>query len=270
MDFTEIHDNACGIAREAGSVLMRYFGSAHAESTKSSDYDIVTEADGAAETLIVQALQAAYPGHHIVGEEGTDTGAAVDEAEYFWYIDPLDGTTNYANNIPHFSVSMALTDKHMKPLVGVVYHPVVDEMYTAIAGKGAMLNGSPARVSTADTLGQSVLATGFPYDKRTNPDNNLSEWCAFTTQSRGIRRIGSAALDLAYVAAGRLDGYWEQRLNAWDMLAGILCVIEAGGRVTDYTGEESAEMYSGNQAVASNGNIHGAMLKVLAEARKNF
>jgi myo-inositol-1(or 4)-monophosphatase len=239
MDFNTIHDTATHIAHQSGDVLLRYFNQPHQENTKITAVDIVTEADTESEALIVAALRAAFPDHHIVGEEGGGMGAPAETAEYFWYVDPLDGTTNYANHLPIFSVSLALAGRDGRPLVGVVYNPVSGELFSAVRGQGATLNGKPLHVSAKDTLRNSVLASGFPYDKATDPDNNLNRWSAFLVRTRGLRRFGSAAIDLCYVAAGKFDGYWESKLNPWDALAGMLCVTEAGGKLSDYQGHES-------------------------------
>jgi myo-inositol-1(or 4)-monophosphatase len=255
------------IAREAGDVIMSYFERPLNQSTKGTDVDIVTEADKQSEQVIAMALRGQYPDHHIVGEEGGGMGAAVETAAYRWYVDPLDGTTNFANRIPMFAVSMALTDAEMNPILGVVYNPVSQEMFSAARGKGAMLNGRRLTVSTEGTMQRCVLASGFPYDKYTSPENNLREWSAFLVRTRGLRRMGAAALDLCFVAAGRFDGYWEQKLNPWDALAGALCVLEAGGTVSGYRGETDAGIYGAGRLVASNGHIHQQMLDTLAEAR---
>ncbi|MCB9451292.1 MAG: inositol monophosphatase [Anaerolineaceae bacterium] len=266
MQLKLIQETTEAIARQAGAILLHYFDQPHQENTKMTNIDMVTEADTAAEAVIVAALREAFPDHHIVGEEGGGMGAPAETADYFWYVDPLDGTTNYANNLPIFSVSMALAGRDAHPLVGVVYNPVADEMFSAVRGGGATLNGRPLQVSTKPTLQASLLGSGFPYDKATDPDNNLNRWGAFLVRSRGLRRLGSAALDMCYVASGRFDGYWEGKMNRWDFLAGMLCVLEAGGRVTDYSGGEGDTLMSGKQVLASNGLIHDQMLAVIREA----
>jgi myo-inositol-1(or 4)-monophosphatase len=270
MELQPIRDAAITIAREAGDVLMGYFDQPHQQQTKNTPIDIVTEGDKASEAVIVAALTQQFPDHHIIGEEGGGMGAPAEDAEYFWYVDPLDGTSNYASNIPCFSVSIALADRNLNPLVGVIFDPFADQMFSAARGFGAALNGKRLRVSTTSTLQSAMLGTGVPYDSHTNPDNNLREWAAFVVRTRGLRRFGSAALDLCFVAAGRFDGFWEQRVNAWDVMAGILMVREAGGYVTDYTGAESELMYRGRQVVASNKLLHEDILAVLQEARKGL
>ncbi len=263
---TQILQQATRIAREAGQLLREYSAQNVSRETKSSTIDIVTEADRNAEAYINSELEQLYPAHHIVGEEEGDRGADASTADFVWYVDPLDGTTNYANHIPHYCVSLALTDTQRRPLVGVIYEPTRDDLYSAIRGAGAHLNGEPLHVSATEELLQCVVASGFAYDKHENPDNNVPQWEAFMLKTRGVRRIGSAALDLAYVAAGRFDGYWERSLNPWDALAGMLLVQEAGGTVTDYEGGDAPQFTEDGRYVASNGHIHKAMLAVLRES----
>ncbi|MFW5772933.1 MAG: inositol monophosphatase family protein [Phototrophicaceae bacterium] len=263
LDLQAVRQQAEAIAREAGQCAMSYFNGPLTQDTKQTPYDIVTEADRDTESFLVGAIQREFPAHHIVGEEGGGTGAPVESADYRWYIDPIDGTTNYVNRIPIFAVSLALTDHDMKPLVSVVYNPAHGELYSAARGYGAALNGAPLRVTGVTELGSCVLGSGFPYDKYTNDDNNLAEWGRFLRRTRGLRRMGSASLDLCYVAAGRFDGYWESRLNPWDYLGGVLCVTEAGGTVSDYQG--GADYHSTRQIIASNGHIHAQMIEVLTK-----
>ncbi|MBI5670522.1 MAG: inositol monophosphatase [Chloroflexi bacterium] len=266
LDLQAVRATVTSIAREAGAVLMQYYDRPHRETVKGIVTDIVTEADPAAEAVILERLQAAFPDHHIITEESGSVGAAAAGADYFWHIDPLDGTANFANNIPYFSTSIGLSGRDGRPLVGVVYNPVADELYSAARGFGATLNDRPLRVSTTGDLQRAILCTGFPYDSAVNPNNNLREFWQFMKASRGVRRFGSAALDLCYVAAGRFDGFWEADIHSWDCQAGFLCVTEAGGRVTDYRGEDSDLIYSGREMVASNGLIHDAMIAVLRQA----
>lgn len=269
MDLQAVRATASEIARAAGAVLMEKFEQPHQERTKKNATDIVTEADLASEAVVIPRLAKAFPDHHIVSEEGGGAGIGkpADVAEYFWYIDPLDGTSNYASNIPLFTVSIGLADKNMKPLVGVVYDPFSDEMYSAALGYGATRNDKPIHVSDQPELGQAMLCSGFPYDSFKSPDNNITEWKAFTVRTRGLRRFGSIALELSYVASGRLEGLWERSVNAWDVMAGICLVREAGGMVTDYSGQESHTVHDGKEVLASNGQLHQQMLDVLAEAR---
>lgn len=264
MNLQAVRGTAAGIARMAGTEILRYFGQAHEESTKSNFYDIVTEGDHASEAVILPALLKAFPDHHIVTEESGGKGASADEAEYFWHIDPIDGTTNFSKNIPHFAVSIALADRQGSPLVGIVFNPVTNELFSAALGFGAALNNQPIRVSDTSTLDKAVLATGFPYNRATNPENNVRRWNAFLPHVRDLRRFGAASLDLCYVACGRFDGYWESWLNTWDCMAGIVCVLEAGGSITDYSGR--TESITGRQIIASNGTaLHEAMRQVITE-----
>ena len=263
LDLPSTQKIAIAVARQAAEVLLHHFGNNLHESFKISPIDVVTEADRQSEAVIVAALQDHFPTFHIVGEEGGGAGAPIAAADYRWYVDPLDGTVNFANGIPFFCVSLALTDAAMTPLLGVVYNPIADELFTAARGYGATLNGQPLRVSVKTSLQRCVLASGFPYDKHLSPDNNLTEWGNFLLRVRGMRRMGSAELDLCYVAAGRFDGYWEAKLNPWDTLAGAMCVLEAGGRVTDYQGQTAPSLYSRGRVVASNGHIHPQMIAIL-------
>lgn len=269
MDLQAVRAVATEIALRAGAVLMNYYDRPHQESTKKNAFDIVTEGDRDSEAVIVAALREAFPEHHIVGEEGGGMGAPAETAENFWYIDPVDGTSNFANDIPFFSVSMALADRARNPLVGVVLNPVHDELYSAALGHGATLNGVPLHVTDTATLLDSIVVSGFPYDKATDPNNNFKQWADFTVRTRGTRRFGSVALELGYLAKGRFDGLWELKLNPWDVLAGILIVREAGGLVTDYSGGTSAKLYAGTEIVASNGLIHEEMLQVLRESERS-
>ncbi|HEX2100928.1 MAG TPA: inositol monophosphatase family protein, partial [Candidatus Synoicihabitans sp.] len=230
----------------------------------TSRIDIVTAADRETEAFIVHELARHFPDHHVVGEEGGGQGAAAAVAPYHWFVDPIDGTVNFASKLPHFCTSIALATPDREPLLGVVYDPTRRELFTAIRGKGAHLNDQPIRVTATAELIDAVITSGFPYDKHTNPDNNLKEWAAFLLQIRGERRLGSAALDLCYVAAGRLDGYWEKDLKPYDAMAGLLLVREAGGAVTDYAGGAYPQRHDRGRYVASNGTLHAAMLQVLA------
>jgi myo-inositol-1(or 4)-monophosphatase len=225
--------------------------------------NLVTESDRQSEELIVGGLLKAFPDFHIVAEEGGGRGAPIETAPYRWYVDPLDGTTNFAHGIPHFAVSLALAEPDGKPLLGIVYDPMRDECFRAVQGGGATLNGQPIHVSTVSDLSEAALATGFPYDRRTNPNNNIEEFSAFLLRTQSVSRLGSSALNLCYVAAGRFDGYWEMRINPWDILAGLLCVMEAGGRVSNYRGQLDG-LYQGCEVVATNGLIHERLLTVIA------
>lgn len=267
MDLQAVRRLTEDIAREAGAIIMQHYDQPHQERVKSLAIDITTEADTAAEAVIVARLQAAFPDHHIIGEEGGGMGAPAETAAYFWHVDPLDGTSNFANNLPFFATSIAVAGRDGRPLACAVYSPAMGELFSAARGFGATLNGQPLRVSATATLERSILATGFPYNAATNPDNNLAEWGWFATRTRGLRRLGSAAIDLCYVAAGRFEAYWERYIHSWDCLAGLLCVLEAGGMVTDYQGQDSDCIYSGAELLASNGVIHAAMLDGLRRAQ---
>lgn len=256
------------LARGAGQIILRHYAAPIPISArKSTRSDVVTAADTEAEAFLVRELLARCPDHHLVGEEGGGQGAPAATAPYHWFVDPIDGTVNFAAKLPHFCTSIALATPDRQPLLGVIYDPTRDELFTAVRGGGAHLNGRPLRVTATNELNDSVVSTGFPYDKHTNPDNNLREWAAFLQHIRGERRLGAAALDLCYVAAGRLDGYWEKDLKPWDAMAGLLIVREAGGVVTDYAGESHPQRLDRGRYVASNGHIHAAMLRVLASVR---
>ena len=229
--------------------------------TKSTEIDLVTVVDQEAEDIVSGRLRAAFPGDRLVLEEGGEQG---DPGPRCWYVDPLDGTTNFAHGFPHFAVTVALEEAG-ETVVGVVHDVIRDECYAARRGGGATVDGVTLAVSRTEGLDRALLATGFPYDRRENPDNNLREAAAFWTTARGIRRPGAASLDLASVARGWFDGYWEMRLNPWDVAAGALLVEEAGGRVTDYSGGPMDP--GGGEYVASNGQIHDEMLEVIQRIR---
>ncbi len=244
------------IAREAGALLLRYFRARVAIEYKG-DVDLVTVADRASEKLIVERVRATWPDHDIVGEEGTrdDRGS-----DFRWYIDPLDGTTNFAHGYPVFCVSMGLEHRG-EMLAGILYDPTRDELFAAEKGKGAYLNGAPIRVSATKRLYESLLATGFPSHKR-HKNPNIHFYHQITLHSHGVRRAGSAALDLANVACGRYDGFWEFNLNPWDTSAGTLLVSEAGGRVTRYDG--SPWLMNSKETLASNGLLHEELMRAFA------
>lgn len=261
-----VRQRAEAIAAEVGETLIRFHHEGFEQETKDGEFDMVTEADKAAEKQIIAALTEYFPDHHIVGEEGGGTGAPIDKAVYRWYVDPVDGTTNFANRIPMFAVSLALTDAEMNPLVGVVRVLPVGETFSAVKGEGATLNGVSIHVADESALDQCVVASGFPYDKAQDlANNNLKQWGAFLTRTRGVRRMGSAATDLCYVAAGRFDGYWEAKLKPWDCLAGALLVREAGGVVTDYNGNEDGDIFQQGRLIAANPTIHPLMKTLLDE-----
>jgi myo-inositol-1(or 4)-monophosphatase len=244
--------------RMAGKLLLEQVGQEQQVEHKGA-VDLVTAADRRSEHAIVAAIRAAHPDHAILTEEGTsrDEGGALR-----WIVDPLDGTTNYAHGYPCFSVSIAL-EQEGRVVLGVVYDPVRDELFAARRGHGARLNGVRLSVSRTERLDDSLLATGFPYDIRTSPENNLAPFARFALRTQGVRRDGSAALDLCSVAAGRFDGFWEMKLAPWDVAAGSLIVAEASGRVSDYDGGPFT--IAGRRMIASNGRIHEQMIAVLKE-----
>jgi myo-inositol-1(or 4)-monophosphatase len=246
------------VARAAGRYVMDHFHGSFSVARKG-EIDLVTEIDIAAERLIVSKITEAFPGHVVVAEE---MYADVVRSGCTWIIDPLDGTTNYAHGFPVFSVSIALEMEGVLQW-GAVYNPNLDEMFIATHSRGAYLNGKPVRVSATESLGASLLATGFPYDIRISDRNNLDYFHDFALRAQGIRRAGSAALDLCYVAAGRFDGFWELSLNPWDCAAGYLMVREAGGKVTNWQGEFGS--IDDRECLATNGRIHESMMAVLHE-----
>jgi myo-inositol-1(or 4)-monophosphatase len=249
------------LARDAGAILVDRLG--RARVSNKGDIDLVTEADLASEQLIIERIKSYYPRHAILAEESGDTAAlaAAGASEWKWIVDPLDGTTNYAHGYPCFCVSIAL-ECAGKIEIAVVYDPSRDEMFAAERGQGAHLNERRLRVSDVDDLNRAMLCTGFPYNVRERP-NFARHFAKFTMEAQAVRRDGSAALDLAYLACGRFDGFWEDGLNAWDVAAGVLLIEEAGGRVTDFTGGP-LDIYK-PKVLASNGLVHDHMMRVLAE-----
>jgi len=252
---------ALDAARGAGRLLREELGGTRRIRHKRSVIDLVTEMDQRAEALIVARLLGAFPDHAVLAEE---SGATDGRSEYRWLIDPLDGTTNYTHGLPIFAVSVALERSGVLEL-GVAYDPSRDECFVAERGRGATLNGEAIRVSSVDTLDQALLVTGFPYDIRTTAETNLPEYAALSVRAQAVRRLGSAVLDLCYVACGRLDGFWELALGPWDMAAGGLIVREAGGRVTDVRG--GPWRLEGPGILATNGPVHDAILSGLGAAR---
>lgn len=251
-------DAAIDIAKAAGALIRQGWGHAGQIDYKG-EVNLVTEYDRRAETLIVEMLGKKFPGHHLYAEERGDAGPG--DSPYTWLIDPLDGTTNFAHGFPIFAVSIGLMHQS-ESILGVVFDPIREELFAAGAGLGARLNGARIKVSDTPELDRALLATGFAYDRRTSSDNNVDNLARFVRRCQGVRRPGSATLDLAYVACGRLDGFWEMNLFPWDVMAGGLIVREAGGKVTDFSGGTDGYL-SGRRIVASNGHIHEQMLKVL-------
>ena len=256
---------AISTARAAGQLLRQRYRQHHSVHLKSSDIDVVTDADIASERLIVDALRRRFPDHRIFSEEGLgDIHGLLADSTPVWLVDPLDGTVNYAHGYPLWGVSLALSQGG-KILLAVTFDPLRDEIFAALQGKGAWCNGERLQVSDVAQMHQALVATGFAYKRATLEDNNLAEFSAVMPRVQGVRRAGSAVLDLAHLADGRLDGYWEMHLQPWDWAAGWLLVEEAGGEVTDLRGEPWT-LASGD-VVASNGLLHAELLSRLAQAR---
>lgn len=251
------------VAREAGALLRERLHDRHIVQYKG-EINLVTEADRLSESLIVERIRREFPGHDILTEESPETANG---SRFRWIIDPLDGTTNYAHGYPVFCVSIALEVKGVI-MLGAVYNPMLDELFTAEKGAGAFLNGRRLTVSRTETLSRGLLATGFPYDIREDRNNNINYFKVMALSAQAVRRAGSAALDLAYIAAGRFDGFWELKLMPWDTAAGWLLVEEAGGGVTDLRGDPY-HLHSRN-ILASNGLIHAEMARILSKTDPLF
>ncbi len=252
-------ETAIAAVHNAGDVLMKHFGAIRQEQIDSKQtFDFVTFVDREAERILIEELHAAFPDHSFYAEESQRAPAG----GYRWIIDPLDGTTNYVHGVPHFAISVAL-EKEGQIILGLIYDPTRDEMFRAEIGRGAFLNDVPISVSSIRDPALSLLGTGFPFKQKQNLGAYLASFQALFEQVSGIRRIGSAALDLAYVACGRFEGFWELGLSPWDVAAGSLLVQEAGGRISDFSGGDQA-IWNGN-VVASNGALHPLMLQVTRE-----
>ena len=257
----DILEFAAATAREAGQLLCRLYRERHIVRTKASDIDLVTEADIASEQLIVTAIHQAFPTHVILSEEGLGgTDALSAGLSPVWLVDPLDGTVNYAHGYPNWGVSLALTQSG-RVMSCVTFDPLRDELFWAKRGQGAWCNDEPLSVSRVTELGRALVATGFAYKRATLVDNNLARFGAVMPRVQGMRRGGAAVLDLAYVAAGRLDGYWEMHLHPWDWAAGWLLVEEAGGTITDMRGEPWS--LNSREMAATNGLFHVELLSHL-------
>ncbi|MGA7632547.1 MAG: inositol monophosphatase family protein [Terriglobales bacterium] len=245
------------MAREAGTLVMEYFRQ-HVKIEYKGDVDLVTVADRKSEALILGKICGQFPNHDVMGEEGTriETGS-----DYKWYVDPLDGTTNFAHGYPVFCVSLGV-ERQGERVAGVIYDPTRDEMFVAELGAGARLNGEAIHVSAIANLGECLIGTGFPSQKR-HKNPNIYFYHQLTLRTHGVRRAGSAALDLCNVAAGRYEGFWEFNLNPWDTAAGVLIVEEAGGKVTDFSG--GAFQIASRETLASNGLVHEALLHEFQE-----
>ncbi|CEJ44742.1 inositol monophosphatase family protein [Umezakia ovalisporum] len=256
-------DVATEAALAAGAVLQGYLGKLEdAITEKGRPGDLVTAADKASEAEILSILRRHFPEHSILAEESGKLGNQ--DNEYLWAIDPLDGTTNYAHQYPSFAVSIGLLVNAV-PQVGVIYDPFHEELFRAASGLGATCNRHYIKVSEISQLSKSLLVTGFAYDRRETCDNNYAEFCHLTHLTQGVRRSGSAALDLAYVACGRVDGYWERGISPWDVVAGVALLREAGGEVTAYDG--TAFQIESGRILATNGKIHDKLSRELVGVR---
>lgn len=255
MDTSELLLDAIELARKAGAVQMEYFRGDRLDiKSKLNDSDVVTAADKAAEAVIISGIHSKYPNHSILSEE---SGEEANEADVRWVIDPLDGTTNFSSGLPLFSVSIGI-EYRGETIVGVVYAPYLDELFHAVKGEGAYLNGEKIRPSGKAELAQSVIATGFPVDKNVSTDNNMDNVERVLPHIRGLRRLGSAAIDLCYVAAGYLDGYWELNLHRWDVCAGELIAKESGAEVTQFRYDRNISV------LAATEKIHEKILSMLS------
>lgn len=248
-------------ARTSGNLLREGFGTSFRISSKKERHDLVTEYDIRSEQSIISMITNHFPDHTFLAEESGSSGSvASSESAVRWIIDPLDGTVNFAHSVPVFSVSIA-AEVNGELECGVIYHPLLDELFVAEKGRGAWLNGKQIHVSSTETLAESFLVTGFPYTVSENPSDCIDHFYRFLKLGLPIRRLGSAALDLAYVAAGRFEGFWEVQLSPWDVAAGVLLVQEAGGKVTQYSGDTYS--ISDKTIVATNGSIHKEIIEVL-------
>jgi myo-inositol-1(or 4)-monophosphatase len=260
MNAPQILEAAETLAREAGALLGTLVGTA-LDVRHKGDVDLVTRADRASEALIVAGIRERFPDHEILAEE-SGGAAALRAGQTLWVVDPLDGTTNFAHGVPIWSVSIGVL-RDGEPLAGIVYDPSREECFAAVRGGGAFLNGRRIHVSHATELGRALLVTGFPYDIRTSRANNLDHFARFMVRSQAVRRLGSAALDLAWVAAGRFDAFWELKLHPWDLAAGLLLVTEAGGEVSRFDGT-ALDIFS-DEVVAGPAGLLPAVREVLAE-----
>lgn len=256
MDLELIKRVGIGAAYRAGGVLQSYFGRTFAVNKKGA-IDLVTEADIGSEKLIIETIRTKFPNHAILAEE---SGLTDEKGECKWIIDPLDGTTNFAHQLGLFSVSIAFS-LNEDPVVGIVLNPISGELFTAVRGKGAEINGRPIRVSNSAQVSESLLVTGFPYNFKENFNLLLARFSNCLKSSRGVRRLGSAALDLCFVACGRFDGFWEENLKPWDTAAGMLIAKEAGGTVTDFSNRPFS--VDKKEILATNGKVHEEMLTLL-------
>ena len=257
--YLEVAQQAASLA---GDVLNKYWGKLTDIKEKTYPWDLVTEADKESERVVLECIKTHFPAHQILSEEAGLNSQH--NHDYLWVVDPLDGTTNYTHQYPMVCVSIGLLYKGI-PILGVIYNPIHQENFQAVRGLGATLNGQPIHVSKAATISHSLLCTGFAYNRQESDDNNYAEFCHITHISQGVRRGGSAALDLAYVAAGRLDGFWELGLKPWDIAAGIILIEEAGGLVSAYDG--SPVVIESGRLIATNGVIHQELAREILSVR---
>lgn len=255
-------DIATEAALDAGAIVQSYWGNLNAIEEKGRSGDLVTAADKASEKAILEVLRRHVPEHGILAEESGKLGDST--SQYLWAIDPLDGTTNFAHQYPPFGVSIGLLIDGI-PQVGVVFDPFHNELFRAAKGLGATRNRQPIRVSETGELRNSLLVTGFAYDRRETPDNNYAEFCHLTHLTQGVRRSGSASIDLCYVSCGRLDGYWERGLSPWDLAAGVVILSEAGGKITAYDG--SPWKIESGRILATNGKLHESLSQALLQVK---
>ncbi|MEZ4845726.1 MAG: inositol monophosphatase family protein [Bdellovibrionota bacterium] len=249
----------------AASILLRHHKNRAFTVQYKGDVNLVTDADLEAEKAVIETIREAFPSHVILSEENKNShNESLDGP--VWIIDPLDGTTNFSHGVPHFAVSIGFRENSQNQF-GIVYQPVTHEMFIAHRGQGSFLNGEKINVSKTKEINRSLIVTGFAYDRRDSVQNNLSEFCLIEMSCQDVRRFGAATLDLCYVACGRFDGYWEHKLSAWDIAAGMLIVEEAGGTVTDFAGKRIEDLWCG-ELTASNGIIHSSMNALIQKAQK--
>ena len=258
---SELLQFALDISKEAGEIQLSYFGNISSVSTKSNNIDLLTIADTESENLIISKIREAYPSHSIISEE---TNNIINDSEYTWIIDPLDGTTNFTHNLPIFAVSIALK-KADEIISGVVYNPAADKCFYAESGRGAFLNDKSIHASKSNSLLDSLIATGFPYLHDEKYDLSFSIFKDFYDRTRGVRRLGAAALDLCFVAMGRFDGFYEFNLNSWDICAGTLIAREAGCKVSDWNG--GTLPHDGSRVLCTNEKIHSMMINILTKEK---
>lgn len=253
----DLYNLAYKITEKASNLILKNLNKISKISYKKGDFNLVTNVDHKTEALILNEITSKYPNHSIIAEE---SGKHKKDPNYEWFIDPIDGTTNFAHGYPCFCVSIAFTKNGVIEF-GLIKNPLTGELYSARKNKGARLNGKRIFVSKAKKLKESLLVTGFPYDRKTSSLNNLKNFCKLTLLTQGVRRDGAAAMDLCYVASGKVDGFWEIKLSPWDVAAGVLIVKEAGGKITDLKGNKY-DVFN-NKIVATNGFIHKELIRHL-------